>query len=405
LNGRPSFQGYYNQIAGRIAAKLEKENLDHLLGVDFEEYLDYLVDEVRWEPLEWYEDHMTVEPFVATREAYDQFFERRFTAQIEMLRLRIPISSHPWRDNYFEHQPSSGRIPGEPEWKFGAEMSGDTPYEFLIHEVEASERAVEDGLDEVRFWLGNRNKDIEQGNQRLRDLLRPVWEAKRKQLEERTSSTQSLLQKLNIPLYQGPAGPKPVEIKPRQLRTVIQKPTARVSAQEPALKRDDVTKLVDFIEQYSKQFEVSPKPFAKLGEEELRDVLVGMMNANYPGSTTAETFSKLGKTDISFRVDSGHVLIGECKFWSGAKAYGEAIDQLFSYLTWRHSYGVLLHFCRLKDMSRAVSEAQKASNEHPSFTKGGFHPQTETRFSSRHSHPQDAARLVEIHHLFVDLSL
>lgn len=42
-------------------------------------------------------------------------------------------------------------------------------------------------------------------------------------------------------------------------------------------------------------------------EEELRDLLSGMMNAK-------------GKTDISLRVDSGHVLICECKFWSGAKA-------------------------------------------------------------------------------------
>jgi hypothetical protein len=69
-----------------------------------------------------------------------------------------------------------------------------------------------------------------------------------------------------------------------------------------------------------------------MDEEELRDLLVGMMNANYPGSTTGETFNKLGKTDISLRVDSGHVLICECKFWSGAKAYKDAMIQLFNYL-------------------------------------------------------------------------
>lgn len=91
--------------------------------------------------------------------------------------------------------------------------------------------------------------------------------------------------------------------------------------------------LVDFIDQYLKQFEVSPKAYSDRDEEQLRDILVGMMNANYPGSTTGETFSKLGKTDISFRLDSGHVLICECKFWGGAVGYGLALDQLFSYLT------------------------------------------------------------------------
>ncbi len=140
-------------------------------------------------------------------------------------------------------------------------------------------------------------------------------------------------------------------------------------------------------------------------EEELRDLLSGMMNANYPGSTTGETFSKLGKTDISLRVDSGHVLICECKFWSGTKAYRDAVEQLFNYLTWHQNYGVLLHFCKLKDMTTAVSEGKRAITEHSSFAAGTLHAQSETRFTSRHVHPQDASKLVEIFHLFVDLSI
>ena len=142
-----------------------------------------------------------------------------------------------------------------------------------------------------------------------------------------------------------------------------------------------------------------------MDEEELRDLLVGMMNANYPGSTTGETFNKLGKTDVSFLVDSGHVLICECKFWSGAKAYGDAIDQLFNYLTWRQNYGVLLHFCKLKDMTIAISEGKRSTAEHPSFALETLHAQSETSFSSRHSHPQDANKLVEVFHIFVDLSI
>ncbi|MFC1919805.1 hypothetical protein ACFLWX_03345, partial [Chloroflexota bacterium] len=109
--------------------------------------------------------------------------------------------------------------------------------------------------------------------------------------------------------------------------------------------------LVDFIEKYTLQFEDAPETYQKMTEEELRNLLVGMMNTEFPGTTTAETFSKLGKTDIYLRVDSGHVLVCECKFWSGVKAYRRAMDQLFNYLTWHHNYGVLLHFCRLKDMT------------------------------------------------------
>jgi len=285
----------------------------------------------------------------------------------------------------------------EPKWEFEGNV--------LVRVVEATEQGVREGTEAVRFWLGNRNRDIEAGNKQLRDRIRPVWEAKRKQLEEKRGATNALLQKLNIPLHRDPnAKIKPIEIKPRQLRTVIEKPKPTSKA-ESTLSRDDVLSLVDFIEQYTQQFEVAPRTYQKMDEEELRDLLAGMMNANYPGSTTGETFYKLGKTDISLRVDSGHVLICECKFWSGAKAYKDAVDQLFNYLTWRQNYSVLLHFCKLKDMTTAVSEGQRATSEHPSFTPGTLHTQSETRFTSRHAHPQDASKSVEVFHLFVDLSV
>lgn len=98
-------------------------------------------------------------------------------------------------------------------------------------------------------------------------------------------------------------------------------------------------------------------------EEELRDLLLGMMNANYPGTATGETFRKLGKTDISFRVDAGYVLICECKFWHGAEEYANALDQLFRYVTWRENFGVLIHSCTRKDMTRSIAPPYRAYAE------------------------------------------
>jgi hypothetical protein len=401
MESGPTFQAYYGQVERIVLSEiLSKEDPSYLFQVDFDEYLDYLVSRVEWQPLEWDEGGKTIEAFTVQVERRHDFFEHTYFVDQPRLRLRIPISPHPQRDLYFKHEPSTSWLGrGEPDWRFEGDL--------LIHEVEATEQALQKGIDDVRFWLGNRNKDIEEGNKTLRQRLRSVWEAKRKQLEEQHGATQSLLQKLNIPLYQDPnARAKPVEIRPRQLRTIIEKPQARVSGTpEPMLKREDVVALVDFIERYARQFEVTPRTFAKMGEEELRDLLIGMMNANYPGSTTGETFSKLGKTDISLRVGSGNVLVCECKFWSGAKAYEEALDQLFDYLTWRQNYGVLIHFCNLKDMTRAITEAKRAISEHPSFRTDTVHGQSETRFSSRHAHPQDASKSLEVHHLFVDLSV
>lgn len=393
----PTLQTYYNNIHRIVGGNLDKEDSSYLLQVDFNEYLNFLVEQAKWEPLLWDESQMTVEPFTTKLQRRDEFHDgQTYQVEVQRFRLRIPISPHSQRADYFKFGPSKW-WGAEPEWRFEDDI--------LIHEVEATEQAVQKGIEEVRFWLGNRNKEIEAGNKQLEDHIRPVWEAKRKRLEERQSNTDALLHKLNIPLHQDPnAKVKPIEIKPRHLRTIMEKPKPTSKA-EVTLNQSDVMSLVVFIEQYTRQFEVAPRTYQKMDEEELRDLLVGMMNANYPGSTTSETFSKLGRTDISLRVDSGHVLICECKFWSGANAYRDAMDQLFKYLTWRQNYGVLIHFCKLKDMTVAVSEGKRAVTEHSSFTDGTLQEQSETRFTSRHAHPQDANKSVEIIHLFVDLSV
>jgi hypothetical protein len=162
---------------------------------------------------------------------------------------------------------------------------------------------------------------------------------------------------------------------------------------------------VDFVEQYARQFEITPKTYSKMDEEEIRDLIIGMMNINYRGAATAETFNKLGKTDIRLWVDAGNVLICECKVWNGPKAYSDAIGQLFGYLTWREGYGVLIIFCKRKDMTSAIAQAKKAAETHASYTNGTLMTSSESRFSTRHKHPQDSAKSVEIYHLFIDLSV
>lgn len=394
----PTFQDYYGQIDRIITEMLNKESAEYLLSVDFDQYLDYLVAQAEWVPLEWDESQKTIEKFSAKVTHGDRYFpSRTYTLDVPKFRLRIPTNTHPQLSDYLRLKPSIRLISGEPGWSF----QGNT----LVIEVDATEQAVEEALKQVRFWFGGRNKDIQTGNSQLRDRIKPIWEGRRRQLETQHSAAQAVLQKLNIPLHQDPnARAKPVEIKSRSLRTVVARPTPKAKT-EPSLVREDVIGLVNFIDQYARQFEVTPRTYSKMKEEELRDLIVGMMNANYPGSSTAETFSKLGKADIRMQVDQGNVLIAECKIWQGASAYVDALDQLFRYLTWRQNYGVLMIFSRRKEMGAAVSEARKAAQSHGSFTAGSLITQSASRFSTRHHHPQDKAKLIEIFNIFVDLSV
>lgn len=393
----PTFQTYYSQIDALVRKMLDEESPEYLAQVDFNDYLEHLVRTLAWQRLEIDVGAMTAERITRRVTRRDDFSERTFNVDEPAIRLRFPCSAHPQRDEFLKYGPSTIWLSGEPKWRF---ESGA-----LVYDVDATEQAIQKAKEAVEFWIGGRNRDIETGNSQLGERARVVWKERRDRLVAHRGEADALLNRLNIPLHQDPeAAHKPVTMARREIRTAIAKPSAPPS-NVPALDHEDVVELIDFVEAYARQFEVTPRVYAGLQEEELRDLLLGMINANYPGTASGETFSKLGKTDIHLRVASGEVLIFECKFWTGAKAYEAAITQLFGYLTWRQNYGVLVHFCKLKDMTKAVNEAQARIGANSTCSEGSLRHVSSTRFVSRHAHPQDADKLVEIHHLFFDLSI
>ena len=74
----PTFQTYYQQIDRITRERLDKEDSNYLLEVDFDEYLNFLVDEAKWEPLLWEESQMTVETLSVKRQHSDAFDGRTY---------------------------------------------------------------------------------------------------------------------------------------------------------------------------------------------------------------------------------------------------------------------------------------------------------------------------------------
>lgn len=395
MNG-PSFQSYYLDIEKQTREILNRASVDYLLEVDFEVFLQSLVDRFAFEPLNWSEADMTVEKFIRKTRIRD-FGQESYVDQPQF-RLRLPVSNHPNLSKYLDHQPSSQLSTAEPRWSIQEDV--------LMIEVDADEYAVKRAIEEVRYWLGGRNRDIAEGNQNLRERVRAVWKRRREELEAQVSELNKVAEKLKIPLYQSPTAPKPVPIQPKAHRKPWAPPSTAAKQAEPELRYSDVLGVIEFVEAYSRQLEVSPAVYSRLTEEDLRDLVLGMLNVNFPGST-GESFSKLGKTDMLLQIGGVGSLIVECKKWSGQKNYIEALAQLFRYLTWRHSYGVLLAFCTSKNMTSVVSGAKSAVGSHESLASAGLKEQSASaaRFSSIHIHPQDPGKNVELFHLFVDLSL
>lgn len=398
-----SLQLYYARADAAADELISRESPEYLITVDPDEYLDHLVAKFEFEPLVILWDEETVEQFKVrrTRPARSWDLERSgtVTEDVEMLRIRIPLAPNPDRVNYFSMEGSKGYLGHrEPDWRF----EGDV----LVMEVEATEQAVTELRRDLKHYTDGRNEDIAKGNPTLRDRVGPVLRARRKQLEENVAKSKSTIEKLGLRLYVKPGAPKPVTVTPRRL--AIPKPKAKPHDPEPTLGDETVGALVQHLVAHGRQLETAPDSYASLPEETLRNIILGSLNAGFSvtgeASATAETFSKLGKTDIQLKVDGLVPLVIECKFWDGSKAYLEAIAQLFDYVTWRHGHAVLLHFSKTQDLTATIHAAMEVIAA-DATTIGEVVQKSDSSFVSRHKHPQDEGKTVEVHHLFFDLSL
>ena len=81
-------------------------------------------------------------------------------------------------------------------------------------------------------------------------------------------------------------------------------------------------------------------------------------NGYYPGLPLS-ILNELKPDVILIREENKNVFIAECKFWHGQKAFGDAVDQMLGYLTWRDSKCALLIFNKTKD-SNAVRQKKTA---------------------------------------------
>jgi hypothetical protein len=166
-----------------------------------------------------------------------------------------------------------------------------------------------------------------------------------------------------------------------------------------------LAEILKLIDQSGKSMEVAPSGYAKLDEPELRDIVVGHLNAVFGRqAATAETFSKQGKTDVHLIVPGGAVLVGECLLWRARAYYRSKLKQIFGYLTFRHTQAVLITFSKLKGIGDHVATGIDAIGDHPSTTSKPAQ-KGPTYLVSEHRHPADDNRRVTVHHLLFDLAL
>lgn len=253
-------------------------------------------------------------------------------------------------------------------------------------------------LDSFDRYLGWQRTSAEQLRNDLEQLARRAIQQRRDRLLADRNLVASLPFKIRSRsdasnTYVAPISRKPIAIH-RPSTTQPYKP-------EPVLAEPDYQHVLTVIEGMTRTMERSPTTFAKLDEEQLRDMYLVPLNGHFEGAATGETFNAAGKTDILVRVDDRNVFIAECKVWRGPKYINEAVDQLFSYLTWRDTKTAIIVF-RNKNFSAVLDSVKTTVAAHPNRKHGPI-VEDETRFRFVFGHPNDANREIIVTVLAFDV--
>ena len=106
-----------------------------------------------------------------------------------------------------------------------------------------------------------------------------------------------------------------------------------------------------------------------MGENALRDFFIIILNNNYEGQVTGETFNYKGKTDILIRAEVKNAFIAECKIWRGPKSLTSSIDQVLRYSSWRDTKTAVLMFCKNREFSDILEKIDGTVKSHSNYKR------------------------------------
>jgi len=232
------------------------------------------------------------------------------------------------------------------------------------------ERAVGNLQDAVNYL----QRDVDGHNKTSPAMIRGVIAQKRAMAQSVTGA----LTGLGIPFKRREE--KPAFVLPTKRRPSPAKlpsvPSGKYEA-EPYLDIKEFEFILSVLYGMATVIERSPSSFKSIEEEAIRNHFLIQLNGHYEGVATGETFNAAGKTDILIRAGNRNAFIAECKFWHGPKTFNEAIDQLFSYLTWRDSKCALLIFNKNKDSLAVRQRMHETMIARPEYRQTTLHTANE----------------------------
>lgn len=365
------FEDRIRQMVQEIA-RLSKSDV---LNIDEDEYIDYLENEYSLTPITVHRDQEEV---------------------IDPRQIKKEVQCNPYTHAIYGYGENDTIIYSGYEIKVAYPFEGDSilffvrPNTYTIGGAVPKEIDINDRLGKVIITIEcwdmdpnrfNRDKDsifdskiaplltinseVERFNQQLRSRIAAAFQ-KRK---EECLSENAFFHAINVIPTDVPYKVSVPTVKKKH----IPQPHVKRQEYKPYPSMDD-RMYVDILEtlyRAGQAMERKPSTYINKGEEALRDLFIFRLEDRYDSATvTGETFNFGGKTDICLKdsATNANLFIAECKIWHGAKAFSEAIDQLFDrYLTVRDSKVALMFFVAGNEFNSVLSTIKQEAPKHKYF--------------------------------------
>jgi len=349
-----------------IIDEINRQGDDYILNVNKEVFIGHLVSKFWIDPIEVHRDQLSVstseEQIPAERypsgwnvvqgKSYSRDvikFHLPFAGDVRLLKVRASTYSM-----------SAPLITVED----GCICFSVTNFNYTPEEIKQKSEGTINSIIAQNDYLTD---DLNQFNATVKSTASQAFDTRKQEL----LSKNNLMAALGVPVRKSPSTPSTFSIPAKRTRAIAIKPKPEVTEKgykpDPTLDDKIYHQILELIHDVGKEFERLPSLYSNKEEEHLRDHVLFVLEPNFEGSATGETFNKNGKTDVLLRHDGNNAFIAELKFWHGKKSFLDAISQLLGYLTWRDSKAALVIFVKNKNFSQVLETAKEVIGEHENY--------------------------------------
>jgi len=370
-DGFHAFSEYdgYSMIENQKSAipqEINQQNDDYILNVNKAEYIQHLVSKFRIDPLEIHRDQLTVssheEQIPAEMHSNEYFMDRGTSYARDVIQFHLPFSG----DEQLLKVRASSYSMSAPL----ITIEGGCICFKLINFNLTPERIKQESDNIINSIISqntNLEKDLYNFNNSIESLATQAFDSRKQKLLQKND----LMAALGVPVKQSDQTSSTFSVPAKRTKAIAEKPKPTVTEKgytpEPTIDNTIYVQILKIIHDVGKQFERLPSTYSDKEEEHLRDHMLLILEPNFEGAATGETFNKSGKTDILLRHEGNNVFIAELKFWHGQKGFLDTITQLLGYLTWRDSKAAIVMFVRNKNFSAVLDTAKAAITQHPNY--------------------------------------